>query len=695
MTDPAAQNVDTNTNTGLNADAGAESAHRPDNDGPDGDLPEADGDAVEAAGGDAGAEGGDGAGGEGASGEGPRGEGRGRRRERGPRGDRGAERGGHRDEPRRDHRGRKLDLSPPRFNVDELAAIAGMPLWQSVHDAIIVEVTPVAVVVEVKALGHEPVKALIKPEECPDLTLGNTIQVRLGDPPPPPPAGVEPVGPPLAIASVKQALDLKRFDEMQASVNQDGVPGAVVREVKGGYSVALFTDEMFGVGDGAVRAFLPASQATLSRFGPQRGERIVGQVGMFRVGEVDVERGNIVVSRKAALLAERDRDTKAKLSSIKEGDVVTGVVKSIMPYGAFVDVAGLDGLLHRDDITHDGRGRIEQHLKVGQHIEVKVIQVKERKLKLGLKQLRTDPWAEVRAAFAEGSVVKGFVTGLADFGVFVKLPLPSASGNQLGNESIEGLIHISEISFQKVKHPSAKFSIGQEIEVKVLGLDADNRRMSLSTRALEKNPFEAVAEKFPAGTVVKAKVKTLAEFGAFIALADGVDGLVHIGEISWTKHPQHPSELLTIGQEIEAVVMSVDTQKQRVSCSIKRTQDNPFDTWEKKYRPGTRHTLKVLRVDDKGAQLEVEPGLSCYCSWRDLLDKEGNAVERGGDAVRQGQQVEVEVRAFDRRFQKVSVSMRAAVENDTRAAYNDYKKKEQAQTGGLNSLADKLKGVKL
>ena len=664
----------TEENTSTTTDTST--ADAPPNGGDD-ELPEAEADAVEAGadegaagGNDDGAEGGD----TGDNAEGGASEGKRRRERRGREGNRA-------DDGRRDHRGRRLDLSPPRFNVDELAAIAGMPLWQSVHEGIIVEVTPAAIVVEVKALGHEPIKALVKPEELADLTLGATVKVRLLDPPPP--------GETLAIASAKQARDLARFDEMQAAANADAVRGAVVREVKGGYSVALFTDDMFGVGDGAIRAFLPASQATLSRFGPQKGERIVGQTGLFKVGEIDVERGNIVVSRKAMLLAERDAKTKEQLATLKEGDVVQGTVRSIMPYGAFLDVGGLDALLHRDDIAHDLRGRIESYVKVGSTIDVKVLQVKERKLKVGLKQLRPDPWAEVRAAFAEGSVVKGFVTGLADFGVFVKLPLPSNP-----QESIEGLVHISEISFQKVKHPSAKFSIGQEIEVKVLGLDTENRRMSLSTKALEKNPWEAVAERFPVGTVVKAKVKSLAEFGAFIGIADGVDGLVHIGEISWTARPQHPSELLTIGQEVEAVVMNVDTAKQRVSCSIKRVSENPFDNWEKKYRQGSRHKLKVLRVDDKGAQLEVEQGLSCYCSWRDLLDKEGNPVERASDAVKQGQEIEVEVRSFDRRFNKVSVSMRALVENETRAAYNEYKKKEQAQQG-LNSLADKLKGLKL
>jgi small subunit ribosomal protein S1 len=594
--------------------------------------------------------------------------------------------------PRRDDRGdrrgrpqpgpRRLDLSPPRFNVDELAALAGPPVWQAVHDAVILEVTPAVVVIEVRPAGSEPLKAAVKPEELPELTVGTALRVRLNNPPA--------VGESLPTASVQQARDLDRFEAMAKARNGEGVNGAVVREVKGGYTVALFADDAFDVSDGAVRAFLPASQASLGRFGPTKGERIVGSVGRFAVGEVDLERGNIVVSRRAVLFAERDAALKDRLATLKEGDVVTGTVKSIVAYGAFVDVGGIDALLHREDLAWDGgRGaRIESYVKPGQALELKVLQVKDRKLKVGLKQLKPDPWAEVRAAFSEGAVVKGVVVGVADFGVFVKLPLPSNPA-----EHVEGLIHVSEISYTKVKHPSSRFSIGQEIDVKVLGLDAENRRMSLSTKALEKNPFEAVAQQFPVGTVVKAKVKSLADFGAFLQLTDNVDGMVHIGELSWLEHPKHPSELLTIGQDVEAVVMAIDVAKQRVSCSIKQTQPNPFDAWAKKYREGSRHTLKVIRADDKGAQLEVEPGLSCWCSWRDLLDSQGNAVEKASDAVKQGQMIEVEVRQFDRRFKKVSVSMRAVVEGETRAAYEAYKQQEQGQQK-LNPLADKLKSIK-
>jgi small subunit ribosomal protein S1 len=583
-------------------------------------------------------------------------------------------------EPRRDHRGRRLDLSPPRFNVDELAALAGAPLWQAVHDAAIVEVTPAAVVVEVRPAGHATLKALVRPEELSDLTVGRTLRVRLLDPPT--------AGEMLPFASVRQARDLGRFEEMQKSAEvEGGVKGAIVREVKGGYAVALFADEAFDVADGAVRAFLPASQATLGRYGPSRHEKVVGLTGHFQVAEVDLERANLVVSRRAILEAARDAETRAKLASLKEGDVVQGRVTSIAPYGAFVDVGGLDGLLHRDDLSWDGRGRIDSFVKVGEVLDVKVLQLKDTKLKVGLKQLKPDPWAEVRAAFAEGSIVKGIVVGLADFGAFVKLPIPSNPA-----EHVEGLIHISEVSYAKIKHPSSKFQIGQEIDVKVLGLDTENRRMSLSTKALEKNPFEAIAEQFPVGAVLKAKVKSLTEFGAFVALSETVDGLVHIGEISWTEHPAHPSELLTIGAEVEIVVLNVDVAKQRVSCSMKRTQENPFDAWEKKYKTGSRHKLKVVQVNDKGASLEVEKGLSCFCFFRDLLDKEGNAVERGQDAVKIGETIEVEVRQFDRKFKKVSVSMKAVVEGETRAAYDEYKAKEQGSQK-LNPLADKLKAL--
>ena len=469
------------------------------------------------------------------------------------------------------------------------------------------------------------------------------------------------------------------------------MPGFVVREIKGGYSVALCArdeDDLLG----SVRAFLPASQATLSRFGPRANDDVVGDGGTFDVVELDPERANVVVTRKARLAAERKQQLAARAADLKEGDVVTATVKSIMPYGAFLDVGGVDGMVHQSDLTWDGRARAAEVLQVGRQVQAKVISKNPEtgKIKLGLKQLQGDPWGEVRTAFAEGSIVEGTIVALADFGAFVRLPLTSSQ------QPIEGLIHISEISWTKVKHPSQRFKIGDVVKVKVLGLETAERRISLSTRALEKNPFEAIAEKLPVGTIVNAKIKSLADFGAFVELADGIDGLIHIGEISWTAHPNHPSELLNIGQEVEAVVVNIDVAKQRVGLSMKRTTANPFDSWEKKYRKGARLKLKVARVDDKGAWLAVEDGLTCFCFVRDLVGKEGDGrVERAQEAVKVNQEIEVEVKSFDRRFKKVSVSARAVIEGDTREAYDDYKKQEAAAGQRLNPLADKLKGIAL
>lgn len=604
--------------------------------------------------------------------------------------ERGRQRGGERRDRRdrrdrhdhRDHRGRHLDLSPPHFNVDELAALAGPPLWQAVHDAVVADVTEAAVFVDVKPLGHGPLRAAVPPKELPEAKAGDPVRVRLLDAPK---AG-ETV--PTASAAQARALDaLERLVALQGK--PEGAPGFVVREVKGGYSVALCGKDEDDV-VGAVRAFLPASQATLSRFGPRASDDVVGSAGSFDMVELDPDRANVVVSRKARLAAERKQAVATRLAELKEGDVVTAVVKSIMPYGAFVDVGGLDGLVHQSDLTWDGRSRASDVLKVGAQVQAKVLSKNPDtgKLKLGLKQLLSDPWAEVRAAFAAGTVVEGVVVALADFGAFVRLTLPSTQ------QPIEGLIHISEISWNKVKHPSQRFKIGDTAQVKVLGLDTDERRISLSTKALEKNPFEAVAEKLPVGTVVNARIKSLADFGAFVELADGVDGLIHVGEISWTEHPNHPSELLNIGAEVEAVVVSVDVAKQRVGLSMKRTKQNPFDAWEKKYGKGARLKLKVVRVDEKGAWLGVEEGLTCFCFVRDLVGKDGDGrVERAQDAVKVGQEVDVEVKSFDRRFKKVSVSMRAVIEGDTREAYDDYKKKEAAEGQKLNPLADKLKGI--
>lgn len=613
------------------------------------------------------------------------GRGRGRDRPQGerPQHDRGASRG-DRGDRHGHHRGPRVDFAPPKFNVDELAALSGAPLWQSVHDAMITDITEAAVFVEVRPLGHAPMRAAVLPADAAGLEVGALVRVRLQDPP----RGKDS----MATASLAQARALDALDKLLAAGESGGgVPGVAISAVKGGYSVALFAENDEDV-VGTIRAFLPGSQASLSRFGA-RSDDLVGVAGMFDIVELEPERANVIVSKKRALAAEKKETLQKRIADIKEGDVLKARVKTLVPYGAFLEIGqGIDGMVHQSDITWDGRARAQDVLRPGQIVDVKVLSKNSDtgKIKLGMKQLMSDPWGELRSAFKEGAIVDGVIVALAEFGAFVRLTLPSSGA------PVEGLIHVSEISWAKVKHPSQKFQIGQEVKVKVLGLDQDARRISLSTKALEQNPFEAVAEKFPIGTIVKVKIKSMTDFGAFVELAEGVDGLIHVGEISWTEHPGHPSELLTIAQEVEAVVVNIDLGKQRVGLSIKKTKGNPYDTWEKKYRKGARMKLKVTRVDEKGAWLQVEDGLTCFCFVKDLVGKEGDGrVDRASEAVRIGMEIEVEVKNFDRRFQKVSVSQRAVSEGDTREAYSDYKKQEKATDTRLNPLAEKLKALNL
>ena len=344
------------------------------------------------------------------------------------RGERGRSQGGERRDRRdrhdhrdhRDHRGPRFDMSPPRFNVDELAALAGPPVWQSVHSGVVADVTEAAVFVDVQPLGQAHVRAAVPTAELPGAKVGDAVRVRLLDAPK--------AGEPVATASVAQARALDALDALLAMQGKgEGVPGFVVREIKGGYSVALCArdeDDLLG----SVRAFLPASQATLSRFGPRANDDVVGDGGTFDVVELDPERANVVVTRKARLAAERKQQLAARAADLKEGDVVTATVKSIMPYGAFLDVGGVDGMVHQSDLTWDGRARAAEVLQVGRQVQAKVISKNPEtgKIKLGLKQLQGDPWGEVRTAFAEGSIVEGTIVALADFGAFVRLPLTSS-----------------------------------------------------------------------------------------------------------------------------------------------------------------------------------------------------------------------------------------------------------------------------
>lgn len=568
------------------------------------------------------------------------------------------------------------DFGPPKFNVEELEALTGPALWQASHEATVKDVTEAAIFVEIKVDGKDPVRAAISPTEFQTPpSVGTTLRVWLGDPP-----KAQEGEAPVPSASVLQANDVGALDAVRAAfAAKERMRGVIVGEVKGGFAVALGVEsrEAAEASTFGLRAFLPRSQASLGRFGA-RGSEVVGIVDDFDITELDLDRANIVVSRKAKLQAERKEVREQTWAKLEEGAKVVGRVKAIMPYGAFVDIGGVDGLIHQSDLSWDRQPRVKDVLSEGQELEFVVVLVdkEKKKLKLGLKQLTPDPWAEAREKIVPGNDIEGVVVALADFGAFLKVL-----------DGVEGLIHISEISYDKIKHPSQRFEIGQEVKARILEFDVASRRVSLSTKALEANPWEAVAERFPVGTVLKANVKSLADFGAFIEIDGNVDGMIHVGEISWTEHIQHPSEALTIGEEVEVVVLRVDVDKHRVACSIKQTKDNPFERWEKDFAPGKRMKLKVTRVTEMGAVFDLDDGLHAFCHKRELSDE---PVARAVDVAKQGDEIEVEVKRFDRRRKRVDVSAKAVVEGDTKAAYDEYKKREGDESNARVTLASQL-----
>lgn len=613
-------------------------------------------------------------------------------------GDRGGRKGGG----GRRRGPRNVDTAPPRFDVGELAELCGPPLWQALHPAEITEVTEAAVFVNVKPRGHDPLRAMVDPKEFlgggagekqgdDAAVVGAEINVRLLDPPKPakPAAEGETPEPPVPTASLRQANALALLEGvLKAKEESADLTGTIVAEVKGGYTVAIGEVPAADAAEGdaagedrepkhALRAFLPKSHGEHPRLHEHRSP--VGESDTFSLTELETERANIVVSRRKQLRKRYDEAVKGVWEHIKVGQKVTGRVRALVAYGAFVDLGGLDALLHASDLSWDRQPRVSSVLKVGQEITAEVLSAdkKSGKIKVGLKQLAPNPWNDVKADIKVGDDVEGDVVALTDYGAFVRV-----------REGVEGLIHLSEVSWDRVKHVSDRFNIGDRITARVLEADFGKQRISLSTKALEPNPFEKVAEAFPKGTVVRAKVKSLTDFGAFVALNENVDGLIHIGELSWTEHVNHPSQIVTLGEEVEVVVLDVDVGRQRVACSIKQLTENPWKKWEEQYQRGKRVKLKPIRVTDRGVFFELDEGLTGYCSSRDLSSDDA----RPSDIVKVGQEIELEVKGLDRRRRQVGLSARAVVEGDTRAAYDEYKRKEAQAGQGNATLGDALKG---
>ena len=441
--------------------------------------------------------------------------------------------------------------------------------------------------------------------------------------------------------SKEKADKMKVWDEISAACERDEIiEGTISQRVKGGLSVTI---------RGGVKAFLPGSQVDLR---PIRNlEKLIGQTYEFKVIKFNKKRGNIVLSRRVLLEKERAELKDQTLEKLKEGQIIEGIVKNLTEYGAFIDLGGIDGLLHITDMSWGRVNHPSELFQVGDHVRVKVLKfnVETERVSLGLKQISEDPWTHAQEKYPPGTVVRGKVVSLKDYGAFIEL-----------EQGIEGLVHISEMSWtRRVKHPSKVVAVGDTVEAVVLDIDPRQNRISLGMKQLEPNPFASLKEKYPPGTVVKGVVRNIADFGIFVEIEEGIDGLVHVSDLSWTQRVKHPSELYQKGDEVESVVLNIDFdgEKPKVSLGIKQLVPDPWDRIPYDYPPGKIVEAKVIKVLDFGAFVEIEKGVEGLIHVSEFADER---IEDPKAFVKVGQILKAEIIGVDTAERKIGLSFRGA-----------------------------------
>jgi len=467
----------------------------------------------------------------------------------------------------------------------------------------------------------------------------------------------------LIYLSKEKADKMKVWNDIgKAFENNVPVLGRIISKIKGGLTVDI-----------GVKAFLPGSQVDVR---PIRNlDRLVGEDFYFKIIKFNPRRGNVVLSRRVLLEEERETKKKDTLKILEEGSVMEGIVKNITDYGAFIDLGGIDGLLHITDLSWGRMQHPTEILKVGDQVDVKVLKFDREKerVSLGMKQLSDDPWEAVPEKFPIGTVVNGEIVSITDYGAFVKL-----------EDGVEGLVHISEMTWnRKLRDPGKLVSVGETVEAKVLNIDKDNRRISLGIKQTEPNPWDVVAEKYPMGSVVEGKVRTLTDFGAFVGLEEGVDGLIHVSDMSWTHKVNHPSELLKKGEDVKTVVLSVDKGRERLSLGLKQLAPNPWEEIEKRFPSGSMVTGKVVNHADFGTFVEIMDGIEglVHISEMDLDDG-----QKSEEAYPAGSEVNVKILNLDPDERKVSLSISATKDGSKGDHYSSYVN----SSGGGSTLGDIL-----
>jgi small subunit ribosomal protein S1 len=530
----------------------------------------------------------------------------------------------------------------------------------------VVQITPDIVMVDVgwKTEGFIPIKELQDGEGNINVSVGDSIEVFIdkrdsdGN----------------LVLSRDKAAKLKVWDDIKnACENNLLMKGTVIEKVKGGLSVDI-----------GVTAFLPGSQIDIHPI--KDLDKFVGQNLDFNVLKYDRKRNNVVLSRRSIVSTERESEKKDTLKNIEEGSVVEGVIKNITDYGIFIDLGGIDGLLHVTDISWGRIAKPAETFHKGEKINVKIMSFDREKerVSLGLKQLTDNPWEHISERYPVGALVEGKVVNLTDYGVFVEL-----------EPGVEGLVHISEMYWtREIKHPSKVLNVGEIVNVVVLEVNSDAKRVSLSLKQTAPNPWEKLSEKYPIGTVVKGAVRNITNFGVFIGIEEGIDGLVHVSDISWKHRVAHPSEFFKKGQEVEAVVLNIDIENEKFSLGIKQIEKNPWEDLPQKYAPGSVVTGKITNFTDFGLFVEIEEGIEGLVHISEISQKR---VKTSAELYAVGDTVSAVVKSIDTKLKKIRLSIKEmeapvtlpASQLQSTSASNQYiNNKENIGSNLAQALAD-------
>ncbi len=475
------------------------------------------------------------------------------------------------------------------------------------------------------------------------------------------------------VLSRQKAEQFRVWREIEQAFEREGaVDGTIVGKVKGGLKVDI-----------GVAAFLPGSHADLR---PSRNlDRYIGQRGRFAILKFNRARGNVVVSRRAVLERERTQLKSETLKVLEEGVILEGTVKNITDYGAFVDLGGIDGLLHVTDMSWGRVGHPSEVLNVADRVKVVVLKYdpERERVSLGMKQILPDPWTTIGERLPLNARIRGKVVSLTDYGAFVEI-----------ERGVEGLIHVSEMSWTKrVTHPSKVLEVGQEVDVQVLDVDPTNRRISLGLKQTEPNPWEMVRINHPVGSQLKGKIKSITDFGLFVEVEESIDGLVHVSDLHWSKKVKHPSELYKKGDDVEAVVLGIDVDNERISLGIKQLTEDPWSQVPSRYPVGTRVKGAVTSLTDFGAFVELEEGVEGLIHVSQLSNER---VDKPSSLFKLGDVVEAEVTNVDSREKRIGLSIKALRKSEERDEMDAYMKRESEGVrfsfADLMSEAEKTKG---